>query len=101
MFQHIKIITGLYHISYLYLRRSALVKSELNHLDYRVYGVLSKSRRGRIGAKPVGLGGSVMDCILTESMLITKIWLELADGVGFKFESYASGHPGSGTQMLR
>jgi len=35
MFQQIKIITGLYHISYPYLRRSTLVKSEPDHLDYR------------------------------------------------------------------
>jgi hypothetical protein len=55
--------------------------------DERVYGVLSKSRRGGIGAKLNASGGGVMDCILTESTLIEKIWLELADVAGFKWGS--------------
>jgi len=49
-----------------------------------IYGVLSKSGRGGAGAEPDAPGGGAMDCILTESTLIEKIWLELADVVGFK-----------------
>jgi hypothetical protein len=56
---------------------------------------------GGIGAKLEAPICGVMDCIVTESTLIEKIWLELADVAGFKLELYASGHPGSGTQMLR
>jgi len=35
MFQQLKIMTNLFRISYFYRRRSALVKSELDHLGYR------------------------------------------------------------------
>jgi hypothetical protein len=49
-----------------------------------IYGVLSKSGGGGAGAKPDAPGSGAMDCILTESTLIEKIWLELADVVGFK-----------------
>jgi hypothetical protein len=56
---------------------------------------------GEIGAWREAPIGGVMDWMVTESTLIEKIWLELADVAGFKLELYASGHPGSGTQMLR
>jgi Ni,Fe-hydrogenase I small subunit len=37
----------------------------------------------------------------TESTLIEKIWLELAELVGCKLALYASAHPESGTHILR